>query len=91
MTRYQKYAVITAIEGDKVTVDVQEGWDGTLSASLDTNTITITSTEKDFQQGILRVKQANDTIGWTISEFVVTFTAETGWTKNTITLIVDKI
>lgn len=89
---YSKYAMLTVVEGqDAGTLIGQFGFTGTISATISGNTITIVSTESDFEQGVLRVEQANESIGWEFTDnFTLTFTAETGWLKDTIILIVDK-
>lgn len=89
---YDNYAIITASEGQDATVTIgQFGFSGTISGIISGNTITIVSTEDDFTPGIIRVEQANETIGWAITDSkTLTFTAETGWIKDTIILIVDK-
>ena len=89
---YDSYAILTAVEGQDSAVTIgQFGFTGTISGTISGNTMTIVSTEDDFTPGVIRVEQANNTIGWDIVDAkTLTFTAETGWTKDTIILIVDK-
>jgi hypothetical protein len=89
---YDKYAILTVIEGQATgTLIGQFGFAGTISATISGNTITVTSTSADFTQGVIRIEHANEYIGYLVTDTsTITFTAETGWAKDTITLIVDK-
>lgn len=89
---YDKFALLTATEGVAAgTNEGQFGFSGTITVGVSGNTITITSTAADFVKGTLRIEHSNESIGWDYtSTSIITMTAETGWTKDTINLIVDK-
>lgn len=89
---YDKYAMLTVVEGEATgTLIGQFGFTGTISATISGNTITVSSTSADFVQGTLRIEHANEYIGYVVTNTsTLTFTAETGWVRDTITLIVDK-
>ena len=89
---YDSYAILTAAEGDLTgTVIGQTGFLGTITVVISVNNITITSTEEDFIQGLIRIEHTNEDIGWVITDnYTITMEADTGWSKDTIMLIVDK-